>query len=120
MYGISCLNEADYRYFKYFMLARPFHEYATMQSDRVKMPKVNREELNAAPWVIPPLGDQVRIADQLDNDLSQTDQLLAETERVVSLLRERREALITAAVTGQIDPETGIEYPENPETPKES
>ena len=35
--------------------------------------------------------------------------VLREAERTVSLLRERREALITAAVTGRMDPATGIE-----------
>jgi type I restriction enzyme S subunit len=31
------------------------------------------------------------------------DTLIAETERFIELARERRSALITAAVTGQID-----------------
>lgn len=37
------------------------------------------------------------------------DAVIAEAARVTALLRERREALITAAVTGRIDPHTGIE-----------
>lgn len=41
--------------------------------------------------------------------MDQVDDLIASAQRVTSLLRERREALITAAVTGKIDPETGVE-----------
>jgi len=37
------------------------------------------------------------------------DTLIIGVHEMLSLLRERREALITAAVSGRIDPTTGIE-----------
>jgi type I restriction enzyme S subunit len=43
------------------------------------------------------------IAEQLDEKTSKIDALTAETERFVELARERRSALITSAVTGQVD-----------------
>lgn len=46
---------------------------------------------------------------RLSRIVDQVDDLIASAQRVTSLLRERREALITAAVTGKIDPETGVE-----------
>ena len=36
-------------------------------------------------------------------DRSKVDELIGKTERMIELSRERRSALITAAVTGQID-----------------
>ena len=39
----------------------------------------------------------------LDEQTAKIDALIAETERFIELARERRAALITAAVTGQID-----------------
>ena len=39
----------------------------------------------------------------LDEQTAKIDALIAETERFIELARERRSALITAAVTGQID-----------------
>ena len=39
----------------------------------------------------------------LDEQTARIDILIAETERFIELSRERRAALITAAVTGQID-----------------
>ena len=39
----------------------------------------------------------------LDEQTAKIDTLIAETERFIELARERRSALITAAVTGQID-----------------
>lgn len=52
---------------------------------------------------VPPLDEQRRIAAYLDEQTAKIDILIAETERFVELSRERRSALITAAVTGQID-----------------
>lgn len=52
---------------------------------------------------IPPLDEQRRIVAYLDEQTAKIDTLIAETERFIELSRERRSALITAAVTGQID-----------------
>jgi len=50
-----------------------------------------------------PLDEQARIADHLDRETTRIDALITETERSIALLREKRAAEITAAVTGQID-----------------
>jgi len=52
---------------------------------------------------VPPLEEQERIADHLDGVWSQMDTLIATIETHQELFREHRQALITAAVTGQID-----------------
>jgi type I restriction enzyme S subunit len=51
----------------------------------------------------PPLGEQARIASHIRKGVAQVDTLTAEAERAIALLKERRAALITAAVTGKID-----------------
>jgi len=52
---------------------------------------------------VPSLDEQRRIAAYVDEQTAKIDILIAETERFIELSRERRSALITAAVTGQID-----------------
>ncbi|EHR50582.1 restriction endonuclease S subunit [Saccharomonospora marina XMU15] len=52
---------------------------------------------------VPPIEEQRRIVAKLDQQTAKIDTLIAETERFIELARERRAALITAAVTGQID-----------------
>lgn len=103
MYAISVRREGDIRFAAYYMLSRTFHAYASEVSARVKMPKINREELSAAPWLTPPLDEQRAIADYLDRETAKIDTLIAKVERHIELAKERRAALITAAVTGQID-----------------
>lgn len=60
-------------------------------------------DLKAFRIPLPPLEEQRRIVTYLDMQTSKIDTLIAETERFIELARERRSALITAAVTGQID-----------------
>lgn len=51
----------------------------------------------------PPLNEQRTIVAYLDKQTSKIDALIAESERFIELSKERRSALITATVTGQID-----------------
>ncbi|MEU6005941.1 restriction endonuclease subunit S [Streptomyces sp. NPDC047453] len=60
-------------------------------------------DLKAFRIPLPPLDEQRRIVEYLDEETAKIDSLIAETERFVQLSKERRSALITAAVTGQID-----------------
>jgi len=58
---------------------------------------------------LPPLIEQVAIVRFLDEELAKLDTLTAEAQRAIDLLQERRTALISAAVTGQIDVR-GLDY----------
>lgn len=102
MYAMSSLHhEDDTQYLMYFMLSRPFHTYMTQLSMRVKMPKVNREELGTAPWLRPPAAEQRVIAEYLDHETAQIDALVAKQEALIRHLEERRLAVITTtALTG--------------------
>ena len=52
---------------------------------------------------LPPLAEQDRILSEIDTETARIDGLITLTERSIDLLREKRAALITAAVTGKID-----------------
>lgn len=52
---------------------------------------------------IPPMSEQNEIADFIRAETLKLDTLTAEAQRSIDLLQERRTALISAAVTGQID-----------------
>ena len=51
----------------------------------------------------PPFVEQSSIADFLDMEIARIDNIFLEVERSIGLLKERRTALISAAVTGKID-----------------
>jgi len=52
---------------------------------------------------LPPLEEQREIVKFLDSETTKLDFLKSEAERAIALLKERRGALIAAAVTGKID-----------------
>ena len=52
---------------------------------------------------LPPRNEQVEIVASLNRDTARIDLLSKKTQHSIDLLKERRSALITAAVTGQID-----------------
>jgi len=52
---------------------------------------------------VPPLEEQRAIIDWVSKETVKIDTLTAEAQRAIDLLHERRTALISAAVTGQID-----------------
>lgn len=52
---------------------------------------------------LPPLAEQVEIANYLDFETAQIDAAIADAKEAIALSKERRSALISAAVTGKID-----------------
>lgn len=89
-------------YFYYF-LSTFLRPVALAGSNTVTMESLRRPLLADFKVALPPLDEQRRITAYLDARTGKIDTLIAETERFIELARERRSALITAAVTGQID-----------------
>ncbi len=85
------------------MLSDGFNEAARLASERVAMPKVNRETLAEFRVPLPPLSVQRAIADVLDAQTEEIDQVRTALAEQVVCIREYRQALITAAVTGQLN-----------------
>lgn len=61
------------------------------------------ENVKEAPVVLPPLREQAMVVDFISGENDKFNSLITEAERAISLLQERRTALISAAVTGKID-----------------
>ena len=64
---------------------------------------------------IPPLAEQTAIAAFLDHETAKIDALVAEQERLIELLKEKRQAVISHAVTKGLNPDapmrdSGIEW----------
>jgi type I restriction enzyme, S subunit len=66
-------------------------------------------------FALPPLSEQIQIAAFLDRECGKLDALQAKQERLIELLKEKRQALISHAVTRGLDPAaplkpSGIEW----------
>ena len=67
------------------------------------MKKIAQSDIRELVIAFPPVSEQRAIAAFLDRETAKIDTLVAEAESAITLLQERRSALISAAVTGQID-----------------
>jgi len=103
MYPMRGHSGMSNQFLFWFLLSEPFSAFAVLEADRVAMPKINRESLNSVQLPRPPINEQVEIVAWVAQSTARLDNLRAKTERSIELLKERRSALITAAVTGQID-----------------
>ena len=67
------------------------------------IPQITVREVNSNPTLVPPMLEQAEIADFIEDAQTEFDTLITEATQAITLLRERRAALISAAVTGKID-----------------
>jgi len=91
-------------YLKHYMLGRTFEKRAVACSMRTGMPKINREDLDGIPIVVPPLSEQhriVQILSTLDWAISTSENLLANAQGHMEGLLQH--LLVTPAAGGQWD-----------------
>ena len=104
MYALETESSAlSNDYLRWVLLSQAFTDYAIDQSARVAMPKLNPDTLKAAPIWYPELDEQSAILDYLEHETAETDAAISDAREAISLSKERRAALISAAVTGKID-----------------
>lgn len=83
--------------------------------DGAKMPRADWEHVGSIPMPLPPPVEQIAIAAALDRETARIDALIAKKTRFIELLKEKRQALITHAVTKGLDPkvkmkDSGVEW----------
>ena len=76
---------------------------------------LTEDAIKTSVFGFPPIVEQRAIADLLDRETAKIDALLAKKERLIELLREKRTALITQAVTKGLDlsvpmKDSGVEW----------
>lgn len=99
------IGEHDPRYMHHYLRAQPMPWVYRLISNGIRTDqwRMEPEAFLGLPVFMPPIDEQRRIADRIDVELERLRGLIALTERSIDLLREKRAALITAAVTGKID-----------------
>jgi type I restriction enzyme S subunit len=89
--------------FLYFFLLTTTERLRTEMKQGGGQPNLNTDIVKNISFVMPPMEEQSAIVEFLKAEFEKLDSLKAEVERTLVLLKERRAALITAAVTGKID-----------------
>ncbi|MCL5952079.1 MAG: restriction endonuclease subunit S [Chloroflexi bacterium] len=93
----------DARFLFALVQCAQFIESVVANSVGVGYPAINPSELSCSPVWLPPLPEQRAIAAFLEREIAKLDALVAKKERLIELLREKRTALISRAVTAGLD-----------------
>lgn len=77
--------------------------------------EISGDELGAFKMALPPLPEQTAIASFLDRETGKIDALVDEQRQLITLLKEKRQAVISHAVTKGLDPnaemkDSGVEW----------
>ncbi|OYX68918.1 MAG: hypothetical protein B7Y95_19235 [Rhizobiales bacterium 32-66-11] len=99
MMGFVVQSPNKFRYIRYLMSQIRFDLIANPGA----VPSLNESQIANLAFAIPCSVEQEKITIYLDNEIFRSDALTAEAQAAITLLQERRAALISAAVTGKID-----------------
>ena len=105
----------NHEFLKYRILASDFISLVDNSTYGAKMPRASWSFIGALKLSSPPLNEQTKIIEHIEEQHSDTNLLISKIEKEIALVEEYKTALITEAVTGKIDvrdyqfPETDTE-----------
>lgn len=90
----------------FFLLQTPYYQgfiYSAIVTGATNQIELSREGLRNTCIIHPTYKEQKAIADFLDQKTSEIDSLIADKEKLIELLQEKRQAIISEAVTKGLD-----------------
>ena len=93
MYPLRPRNSLQRDYLFWLLLSTGFTAWSVLQSDRVAMPKINRQTLNNVHIPLPPLSEQVSIVRHLIEATAKASGAIDRARRQIELMEEYRTRL---------------------------
>ena len=116
-YVFDFTKPIDPKFFHWAIRNKRYISFFGEASDGVRIGQwdLSKERMKRIPFLTPPIEEQTAIANFLDRKTALIDRAIAQKERLIELLRERRQILIQRAVTRGLDPEvelkdSGVEW----------
>ncbi|ACL71696.1 type I restriction-modification system, S subunit [Thioalkalivibrio sulfidiphilus HL-EbGr7] len=108
-------GEHSSRYLYYWMSFIKSAGYIDIICNKSTIPHYTAEKVQGTPFLFPPAGEQAGIAAFLDHETAKIDRLIAKQQRLIELLKEKRQAVISHAVTKGLNPDapmkdSGVEW----------
>lgn len=96
------------QYAKYVLQATGFVHEVIARSTGVSYPAINASDLVRISIPVPPLDEQATIAALLERETAKIDALIAEQEKLIKLLAEKRQATISRLVARGLNPDAPL------------
>lgn len=108
-------SDVSSRFLAYCLESFAFRTQLRMRVKGVKVFSVTQEILRGGITWVPTTVEQTQIARFLDHETARIDALIEEQQRLIELLKEKRQAVISHAVTKGLDPtvpmkDSGVEW----------
>lgn len=113
---LRCRTECSPQFIQYALLSAYLKDHQIdLERMRAAQPHLNAEELGMCLACVPPRSEQLAITTFLDRETAKIDTLIEKQERLIALLTEKRQAVISHAVTRGLDPnvrmkDSGVEW----------
>lgn len=112
---VGILRSSFSKFLYYALTTNKFIEYILLESIGSAQPNISNDGIKNYPLCIPSLPEQQRIADFLDDKVSQIDSVISKTRETIEEYKKLKQAIITEAVTKGLNPNakmknSGIEW----------
>ena len=112
---IRSANSVTSRYLHRAIESQPTKAHFFVEAPGITRFGLGQDAIGSIPVALPPLEDRGRIANYIDSETARIDTLIEKKTRFIELLKEKRQALITRAVTKGLDPDvpmkdSGVEW----------
>ena len=98
------------RYVFWFTKTRAFSDFLRVAAISSTIENLNGEKYANCPLPLPPISEQAAIAGFLDQAVRRIRRYVNAKRKLITLLEEQKQAMISQVVTGQIDVRTGTPY----------
>ncbi len=108
-------NKLNNYYLKFFIMSFHFQSSLKMFSSGSTAQGIKAERLGYLKKILPPVNEQENIVKFLDHETGKIDKLIEKQEQLIELLKEKRQAVISHAVTKGLNPDvpmkdSGVEW----------
>ena len=98
------LSKSTPRFLHFFTQSDPYWQWVQSIFIQATIQNISAEKYANLVVPIPPLPEQRAIAEFLDRETAKIDELIGKKRRLIELLKEKRQALISRAVTKGLNP----------------
>lgn len=107
--------DVDPRFLNYLTLSREFVLVVNSSTYGAKMPRASWDFIGMLKVPVPDHGSSAQIANFLDHETAKIDALIEKQKQLIALITEKRQAIISHAVTKGLDPDapmqdSGVEW----------
>lgn len=100
-FAVFCDFQGISEYYIYVFTEQGFVNAVDNSTYGVKMPRANIEFIKNMPVAVPPIEEQQKIADFLDEKCEEIDKTISDLETMIKNLKEYKKSLIHEYVTGK-------------------